>query len=391
MTASPAANPTFTDEGSAFLKLHAPQPGDPFDVIVIGAGQAGLSVGHHLAKRGLRFLILDADAHIGDQWRRRWDSLRLFTPARFDGLDGMPFPAPPDYFPTKDEMADYLQAYAERFSLPVRSGVRVQKLSSEQGRYALQTNVGRFEADQVVIAMANYQRPKVPQFARDFAPQVVQLHSSQYQRPAQLVPGNVLIVGGGNSGAEIARELAPRHPVWMAGRHVGEVPFRIDGFWGRLLLTRLVLRFLFHRLLTIRTPMGRKMRYQVQHHGGPLIRTKLAHLQALGVQRVARVCGVHGDRVSLQDGQQLRVDNVIWCTGFDAGLSWIELPIFDEHGEPQHTAGVVSQAPGVYFVGLHFLYSLSSPMIHGVGRDARRIAEAVARKARGARTDLMPS
>jgi len=184
----------------------------------------------------------------------------------------------------------------------------------------------------------------------------------------------VLLAGAGNSGAEIAVELAQRgHDVWLSGRSTGEVPFRIASLWGRWFGARLLLRFVFHRLLTIKTPMGRKARPKILSGGTPLIRTLRVDLLAAGVRLAARVCGVKGGRPLLEDGQALEVANVIWCTGFQPGFSWIDLPIFDEAGAPQHEGGVVTSQPGLYFVGLNFLYSMSSGMIHGVGRDAARI------------------
>src|SRR5574339_975377 len=183
---------------------------------VIGAGQEGLSCGYHLQRRGVSFLIVDTAARVGDIWRARWDSLRLFTPARYCGLDGMPFPAAPHYFPTKDEMADFLEAYARRFELPVRSGVRVERLSRQDAGFLAVAGAQRFEAENVIVAMSHYQRPRVPAFATELAPEIVQLHSVDYRNPAQLRPGAVLIAGAGNSGAEIARELAGSHEVWLA-------------------------------------------------------------------------------------------------------------------------------------------------------------------------------
>lgn len=363
--------------------------GERFDVVVIGGGQAGLSVGYHLRERGLRFVILDAGARVGDAWRNRWDSLRLFTPAKLSSLDGMRFPAPGDYFPTKDEMGDYLEAYAARFALPVRTGARVQRLSRRDGGgpgaggpYVVTLADGaELHADQVVVAMSNYQEPRVPAFAAELRAGVGQLHSTQYRSPDQLRPGGVLLVGAGNSGAEIAHELARgaagRHrPVFVAGRDTGQVPFDIDGAAGRL-LERLLLRFVFHRVLTVRTPMGRKARAKSLAKGTPLIRLKRHDLTDAGVERVGRVAGVRDGLPVLADGRVLDVANVVWCTGFHPGFSWIDLPVVGPDGEPAHDAGVVPAAPGLYFVGLHFLYAMSSPMIHGVGRDARRIAGAV--------------
>ncbi len=357
-----------------------------FDVIVIGGGQTGLSVGYHLARHGLSFVILDAHERIGDAWRRRWDSLRLFTPARFSGLDGMPFPAPGDVFPTKDEMGDFLEAYAARFQLPVETGVRVERLTHEGGRYVARAGARTFEADHVVVAMANYQKPRTPAFARELDPSIVQIHSFDYRNPSQLRDGDVLIAGAGNSGSEIAVELARGgRRVWMVGRDVGQLPFRVGGFAGRHLLVRLVLRGLFHRVLTEDTPVGRKVRPRVTHQGGPLIRVRAADLAALGVRRGPKVAGVRQGRPVLEDGTVLDVANVVWCTGFHPGFpSWIERPVFDDHGEPRHERGIVPGEPGLYFVGLHFLYALSSTMIHGVGRDARYVAERIAARARAA-------
>ncbi len=349
------------------------------NTLVIGGGQAGLSVGYHLARRGVPFLILEGGERIGDAWRQRWDSLRLFTPAKLAGLDGLRFPAPPNSFPTKDAMADYLELYARTFELPVRSGVRVDRLSRLGDRFVAVSGARRFEADQVIVAMANYQRPRIPPFARDLDSRIVQLHSFEYRRASQLQAGDVLVAGAGNSGAEIAIELVRQHRTWLAGPDTGHVPFRIDGLAARLVLARLVLRVVFHRVLSIATPIGR--RAQALHRAAPLIRTRPKDLAAAGVVRAPRVVGVKQGLPLLEDGQVPNVSNVIWCTGYDPGFSWIDLPVFGADGAPRHTAGVVNSEPGLYFVGLHFLYALSSEMIHGVGRDAARIAEIVAARA----------
>jgi putative flavoprotein involved in K+ transport len=347
------------------------------ETVVIGGGQTGLSVGYHLAQRGLPFVILDAEERIGDVWRRRWDSLRLFTPARYDGLDGLPFPAPPDSFPTKDEMADYLEAYARHFELPVRAGTRVQRLSREGDRYLVDAGDQRFEAANVVVAVGTYQRPRVPGFASELAADIVQLHAVDYRRPGQLQPGDVLLVGAGNSGSELAMELSRDRRVWMSGRDTGHIPFRIDGWFGRTFGLPFVLRLLFRRILTVRTPIGRRVRPKVLTAGGPLIRVKPRDLAEAGVERVPRVEGIREGRPLLEDGRVLDVANVVWCTGFHPGFSWIDLPI---HGpdEPRHQAGIVADHPGLYFVGLHFLSALASDMIQGAGADAARIVEHLA-------------
>jgi putative flavoprotein involved in K+ transport len=355
---------------------HTQVSGEYYPVVVVGGGQAGLSAGYHLARHGISYMILDAAQHTGDSWRGRWDSLRLFTPAHLDGLDGMAFPAPGGTFPTKDQMADYLQAYANRFRLAVRHGAAVRSLDHMNGRYRLETDAGTFEADQVVVAMSNLQNPVVPDFARGLDPNVSQLHASSYRNPAQLRDGPVLVVGAGNSGAEIALELAKAgRGVWLAGRDVGEVPFRIASFWGRHVMSRLVLRLVFHHLLTTSTPMGRRRR--VSHGGTLLIRTRSRELADAGVERVPPVSGVESGYPLLQDGRRLDPANVIWCTGFKPDFSWIRLPVFGQDGKPGHTRGIARGQPGLYFLGLHFLHAMSSIMVHGVGRDARYIAKAV--------------
>ncbi len=345
--------------------------------VVIGGGQAGLATGYHLGRRGQKFVILEGQDRIGDAWRRRWDSLRLFTPARFSALPGMRFPAPPQTFPTKDAFAEYLESYARHFELPVRTNVRVRRLSRPNGRFRIDTATGPLESSNVVVAMSNYQEPWIPPFADQLDPDIRQIHSRDYRNPAQLRPGPVLIVGAGNSGAEIARELAPMHQVWLSGRDVGQLPFRIDKPLNQATFVRLVLRFVFHRVLTVRTPLGRRARPKITSQGGPLIRVRRRDLEALGVTCVPKVAGVDGERPMLADGRVLDVNNVIWCTGYRPGFSWIDLPVHGER-EPRHQSGVVASEPGLYFTGLHFLHALSSAMIHGVGRDAERIAGHIA-------------
>jgi len=351
------------------------------NTVVVGGGQAGLSVGYHLKRWGVPFVILDGSQRIGDAWRSRWDSLRLFTPALFDGLDGMPFPAPPFYFPTKDEMADYLETYARTFSLPVRLGVRVERVSRRGPRFLVVAGDLRFDADNVIVAMGNFQRPSTPAFATDLNPNIRQLHSLDYRNPGQLREGGVLIVGAGNSGAEIAAEMVrSSHTTWVAGPSTGSVPFRVDGVAARLGLSRFLFRVIFHRVLSVANPIGRKARPGALHRAAPLIRVKPMDLSKAGVERVPRVIGTRNGLPLLEDGRVLDVANVVWCTGFHPGFSWMDLPVFGPDGLPEHERGIVAKEPGLYFIGLHFLYSLSSEMIHGVGRDAARIAAVVAKR-----------
>lgn len=346
--------------------------------VVVGGGQAGLSVGYQLARRGLPFVILDANERIGDAWRNRWDSLRVFTPARYDGLAGMPFPAPARSFPTKDDVADYLETYAARFDLPVQTGVRVDRLSKADGRFVLTAGDRRFQAENVVVAMSSHRSHRVPSFAAELDPGVIQMHSDEYRNPSQLGDGNTLVVGAHDSGCEIALDTARRYPTWLSGRDTGHVPFRVDGVVGRFFGVPLVM-FMFHRVLALNTPIGRRMRpkvLQILRHAGPVVRVKPRDIAAAGITRVPRVAGVRGGLPMLEDERVLEVANVIWCTGFHHDFPWIDLPVFGEEG-PIHDRGVVASQPGLYFVGLWFLYAGSSALLRGVGRDAERVVKAI--------------
>jgi putative flavoprotein involved in K+ transport len=231
-----------------------------------------------------------------------------------------------------------------------------------------------------VVAMASYQGRKVPAFATALSPEIVQLHSCEYKSLSQLKPGGVLIVGTANSGAEIAIETASAHPTWIAGRDVGAMPFNIKNPWVQRVVLPMLFRVVFHRLLTVRTPFGRKVRGKMISAGLPRIRQRRGELDSAGVQWVDRVTGVKDGRPQLADGRSVDVANVIWCTGYDLGLSWIDLAIFEENGEPRQTSGLVDGEPGCYFVGQHFQHSVSSTMIHGVGRDAAFIVRTIRKR-----------
>jgi len=344
-----------------------------YKVIVIGGGQAGLAMGYYLLQTGFPFIILDACERTGDSWRRRWDSLRLFTPSRFDALPGMPFPAPPHYFPTKDEMGDYLESYAEHFRLPVLSGVKVDALWREGNLYKVKAGDLFWEAEQVVVAMSNYQHPKIPSFAKELDEDIVQIHSCDYKNPSQLKEGSVLVIGAGNSGAEIALEAVKSHQVWLSGRDTGHFPFDIEGKAYQLFLARFGFRFLFYKVFTTDTFLGRKIRPKVLSIGAPLIRHKPKEFSKAGIERVPKLVGVKEGKPLLETGEMLNVKNIIWCTGYYPRFVWIDIPVF-RGDQPVQNRGVVAGEPGLYFLGLHFLYAFSSSMIHGVGRDARYIA-----------------
>ncbi|MFG1817654.1 flavin-containing monooxygenase [Kribbella sp. NPDC049174] len=343
-----------------------------FETVIIGGGQAGLAVGYHLATQQRSFVILDAGERIGDSWRNRWDSLRVFTPARYDGLPGSSFPAPGWSYPTKDEVADYLESYAARFRLPVRAGVHVDDLSRENGGYVVTSGLSQYYADNVVVATGGYHAPRIPEFAAELDPTIVQLHSTQYRNPSQLRDGAVLVVGAGNSGAEIAIEAASGHQTWLSGRDTGQEPVRAGAGLDRLLTPPFW--FLLSHVLTTRTPPGRKVERQLSSHGLPLARVRRKDLSRAGIERVPRITGVRDGLPLHADGQTLDVTTVIWCTGFVPDYSWIQLPVFEPDGRPRHDRGLVRSEPGLAFIGLFFQSAGTSSLIGGVGRDARRIA-----------------
>jgi putative flavoprotein involved in K+ transport len=349
-----------------------------YETVIIGGGQAGLSVGFQLQKRGRSFVILDASERIGDSWRNRWDSLKLYSPAFKDGLPGMGFPAKRSAYPTKDEMADYLEAYAARFELPVRSATTVDALTSEAGRYAAVAGDRRFEADNVVVATGVFQKAHVPEFAGQLDPSIVQLHSSEYRNLSQLQDGPVLVVGASHSGSDVAYEAAEEHEVVLSGADNGQIPAPLESRRGRMGFRFLVL--VGTHVLTMDTPLGRKLRPQIRHHGGPLLRYRRKDLAAAGVERVlARTVGVQGGLPVLDDGRILDVRNVLWCTGFRPDFSWLRFPVeLGDDGFPVQYRGVASSSPGLYFVGLPFLHSFASMLVAGAGREAGWVAQHIA-------------
>lgn len=347
----------------------APRPAETFDTIVIGGGQTGLTIGHHLREAGRRFVIFDAAARVGDAWRNRWESLLLFTPARLNGLPGMPFPKRRDEWVTKDEMADFLEHYADHFDLPVRSNTPVERVSRSGDGYDVFAGGRLHHASNVVVATSGYGKPKIPTFAGELDPSIVQMHSVDYRRPDQLPDGPVLIVGVGNSGADICIELAKSRPVIVAGEPAGVIPFRIEPWLARNVLISGVFVMLQH-VATERTPMGRKARAK----GGktPLIRIKPADIAAVA-KRVPRIASVVDGRPVTADGETLAVASVLWCTGFRPSFPWLDVPVLGDGGEPDHKRGVVASSPGLYFCGLHFQFAAASDSIVGMQRDARYV------------------
>lgn len=360
-----------------------PASSDRVGTLIIGAGQTGLSAGYHLQRRGLPFLILDADQRIGDHWREHWDSLRLYSPARSDSLPGMRFPAPAYHYPSGREMGDYLEAYAERFGLPVRSGVWVERLElAADGGNGFVASAGgrRYQADQVIVATGAFQEPRVPAFAADLDPSILQLHSSEYHNASQLRPGPVLVVGVSHSGADIAYEVAATHRTILSGRIHGQLPFAvIDRRRARIVWP--IVAFLASHVLTLRTPIGRKMAPEVRKGGGPLLRVRRPDLDRVGVERhEAKTVAVRDGKPVLADGQVLDVANVVWCTGYRRDDRWIDLPVTGEDGWPIQDRGVVPSVPGLYFLGIPFTYSFASMLVLGAGRDAAFVADRIAER-----------
>ena len=347
------------------------------DTVVIGGSQAGLATGYHLKRLGVDHVILDENHRVGATWRNRWNSLRLFTPGRYSGLPGMPYPGPPWSLPGKDEIAAYLEAYAARFELPVRTGIRVDRVAADGNGYVVETDAGPMSAGSVVVATGAFHHPRIPAFADALDPEITQMHSSGYRRPEQLKDGAVLVVGAGSSGGEIALELAKHHQVWLSGRDPGQEP-DTDGPISIRLLTPIIW-FMASRVVNVANPIGRRVRQHFLYppRGIPRGRVTRDDLDDAGVGWVARTAGVKDGRPRLEDGTILDVANVIWCTGFVTDYGWIDIPVFDDHGYPIHERGVAESQPGLYFVGLLFQRTLTSALIGGMGRDAGYIARRI--------------
>ena len=339
------------------------------DVVIVGGGQAGLAMAWHLRQRKLRFIVLEAAPELGHVWRSRWDSLTLFTPAQYDGLPGMPFPAPADTYPTKDPVADYLQAYAEAFDLPVRLNARVTQLGQATHGFEVRTTDETFRARQVVVATGPFQVPFVPQPAGRLDTSVTQLHSAQYRNAQALPAGPVLVVGGGNSGFQIAEELAASRRVDLSiGTKYPMLPQRLGGrdlFWW---LTRLRLM-----RVTADSRLGRR----VQARGEFVIGTNPRNLNRAGVRFRPRLDDVDGRSVRFADGSTLDVGVVVWATGYRSDYSWIEIPQVVRDGRVAHRRGVTDVA-GLYFLGLSWQHTRGSALLGFVNDDATYLADRIA-------------
>jgi putative flavoprotein involved in K+ transport len=346
-----------------------------YDVVVIGAGQAGLAIGQLLAKQAKRFVIVEAADSVGSAWRSRWDSLVLFTPRRFDALPGLAFPGDPDGYPTRDEVIAYLERYAEHFQLPIALSSPVRSLRRESDAFVLETDEKRIFASQVVVATGPFQVPNVPALAAGLAADVFQKHSTEYLRPADVPEGRVLVVGGGNTGFQIAKELAASREVHLAvGSRQKPLRQRVLGrdlFWW---LTKLGLLS-----KTVETRLGRRLRSR-----DALIGSSPRAVKRHGVQVRPRAVRADGRTIGFADGNELEVDAVIWATGYRPDHSWIELPVTNEDGALCHRRGV-TEVPGLYFLGLSWQHTRGSALLGFVADDAAFIAAQI-----GARGDAAP-
>jgi putative flavoprotein involved in K+ transport len=341
-----------------------------WSTIIIGAGQAGLAAGYHLLKAREDFIIIDAAENIGDSWRKRWDSLRLFTPSQYDGLPGFPFPAPRNTMPEKDEVADYLVKYVEKFKLPVHMGEIVKHLSGTESGFEITTNKGILKCDKVIVATGTNPLPRIPVFAKDLDKNIHQIHSSQYLNPDLLPPGSVLVVGAGTSGVEIAIELSKSRHTFISGNPTFHIPDPVFRYAGRLYW------WFASNILTVKTPIGRKAKKSIVKGGGPLINVSVKDLVSAGVEQVPRVAGVKNGQPKLENGRMVPVSSIVWATGFKPDFSWIDLKVTDEkNGWPITKRGVSTEVKGMYFVGMLFQYGLTSGLLGGVGRDAAFIAK----------------
>ena len=337
----------------------------PLDVLVIGGGQAGLVMGFHLAQRGQRFKIVDSGADVGQTWRLRWDSLKLFTAAQYNNLPGMEFPASHDSYPGKDDVADFLEAYATKFELPVALNTRVTSLRHTD-LYEIETDQGRIQAHNVVIATGPFQVPFIPPMAKDIDADVFQIHSIDYRRPDSIPSGKVLVVGAANTGCQIALELSATHDVEIsAGQHLPTIPQRPLGrdiwWWAtRVGLTK----------VTFGSRLGKKLSTRDQVIGGGE-----RELKRNGVVVRRRLAEVDGRSVGFADGTSSEYEAVLWATGFRTDHSWIDVQqAKDKRGQIQHERGV-TVAPGLYVLGLTWQHTRTSALLGWVTNDAEYLAE----------------
>ena len=346
----------------------------PF-VLVVGAGQAGLAAGYHLRRAGIPFVIVDSNDRVGDSWRRRYASLTLFTPRQFSALPGAAIPGNRELYPTRGEFADYLEAYAGLFYLPLQLNSRVVRLQRPPG--------GEFEATlesgeilaatHVVIATGGFQIPLVPKLAAGFGPAVTQLTAETYRDPASVPDGVVLIVGDGASGRDIAAELASKRPTLLAaGKPRKLFPERFLGksIWWWL-----------HWSGLMRAPadsaIGRLMR---RTDPFPDRDRNLDSLARKGVRLMPRLTEAAGTRAKFADGGEAEIGSVIWAVGYRDDSDWVQISAAkNPDGSFAHTNGV-SPVPNLFFVGRPWQRNRASALIMGAGRDAGAIVKLISER-----------
>jgi putative flavoprotein involved in K+ transport len=341
------------------------------NTVIIGGGQAGLAIGYFLRRMNKDFIILEENMRIGDSWRKRWDSLKLFTPSQHDGLPGLPFPRTKGSFPGKDEMADYLERYTIEFSLPVQLNVKVNHLYSRNSHYEIETSKQKLISDKVVIATGTNPFPKIPAISSDLNPEIFQIHSSSYSNPETLPPGDVLVVGAATSGIEIALEISKTHKTFISGKPTFHIPDNVIKYGGELYW------WFVNNIITVRTPMGRKAKKSIIHGGSPLIRVSSKDLEVAGITCLPRVIGAENGYPKSEDNSVIKVSSVVWATGYKPDFSWIGMDVTDETGWPLTNRGVSPVSKGLYFIGMPFQYGLTSGLVGGVGRDAAYISRRI--------------
>lgn len=338
-----------------------------YDVLVIGAGQAGLAMGYYLKKNERSFLILDQSSAIGESWRKRYDSLTLFTPRRYSSLPGLILEGNQEGYPTKDEISEYLSLYAKCFSLPVQLNTYIMKLEERDHLYVLTTSQGEFQSRNVVIATGPFQQPIIPEFSTNLSSSIIQLHSSEYKNPSQLKEGLTLVVGGGNSGAQIAAKIAEDRNVYLSvGHPLRYLPQDIGYksiFWW------------FDKLGILKANVNSRIGNYLKNIPDPIFGFELKEKVKQGkVTILPRAMSAQGSQMAFDDGNLLEVTNIIWSTGFKADYSWIDAPsILGHNGLPIHQRGVTSKK-GLFFLGMPWQYRRGSAILQGVGADARYIS-----------------
>jgi putative flavoprotein involved in K+ transport len=347
-----------------------------YDVLVIGAGQAGLTLGYYLRQAGLPFVIVDAADQIGAAWAQRWDSLVLFTPRQYNAMPGLGFDGDPGWEPTRDEVISYLHRFATEHELPIELHSPVTALEERDGRYMAELPGRMIAADQVVVATGPFQKPRIPAFASSVAAEVYQTHSIGYRRARDVPPGRVVVVGGGNTGYQIAEELAADHEVVLAvGSRQTPLPRRLFGrqiFWW---LTRLGLLN-----VSVESRLGKRFSRREA-----LIGSSPHKAGRSGIVLKPRAEGASGRTVRFADGTATDVDAIIWATGYRPDYSWITPPVVDAEGRVRHRRGVTDR-PGLYFLGLTWQHTRGSALLGFVSGDARYISEQVIARARRSQT-----